>query len=113
MTVKWEQFAKRRGLNLRMFINTDYAEYKSWCIMRKVEPVSQAAFEAMKPPTPEQPQQMEPDVVKHEIFSLDIPKIKKMRKNQLIKFCKDKDIHIDETQSKREIINQLISLNNT
>ena len=42
--VKWNDFAKRRKIDLEMFQNMTYEEYAQWCSIRSVEPVPKDSY---------------------------------------------------------------------
>ena len=119
MTVKWEQFAKRRKINLEMFSRLDYDAYKSWCQFRKVEPVSEEIFlDAKNEPAPLETKPINDktslDNQKEATpFELDIEKLNKMRKNQLLAYCKKNNVTVSNKSTKKQLINKLISLNNS
>ena len=118
MTVKWEQFAKRRSINLEMFSSLDYDEFKSWCQFRKVEPVSEETFLSIKnlpAPTKLEVSNSEPIVdTQEEVHAeIDIEKLNKMRKNQILAYCKKNNISVSSKSTKKQLVNKLISLNNS
>jgi len=111
MKVKWEQFAQRRKINLEMFKSMSYIDYTGWCNFRRVEPVSKDAYEGVQRiVTKDQVQVLENTVTAstHEFNELQL---KKLRKLALVKLCKDMNLSIEPTETKRQLIEKLLSLN--
>ena len=44
MKIPWKQFAKRRGLTMKMFKKMEYQNYVTWCRFRNVVPLSVDEF---------------------------------------------------------------------
>jgi len=119
--IKWEQFAKRRKLKLQMFASMEYAEYKSWCATRKVEPVSELKFADSKPTIVTKSKASITDIVTEEKTLVQkavtlhylLADLKKLRKSQLVAICKKDKLDFDSGMTKKELIDFLLSLNNS
>jgi len=119
--IKWEQFAKRRKLKLQMFVSMEYTEYKSWCAARKVEPVDELKFTDSKPTIVTKPEASITDIVAKEkilvqkevALHYSLADLKKLRKSQLVGICKKDKLDFDSGMTKKELIDFLLSLNNS
>ena len=108
--ILWEEFAQRRKLNLSMFEKMTYKDYCKWCSTRSVAPVSRESFDETKGAIPLK--LSEPLVEETQSISFDVKKLRKMRKTALTKLCRKHDVEYEETLTKNQLIQLLISLNN-
>ena len=108
--ISWKEFAQRRKLNLEMFGKMSYKNYCEWCSVRSVVPVSRESFDETKEVIPTK--FSEPLVEETPSVSFDVKKLRKMRKPALTKLCREHDVEYEETLTKNQLIQLLISLNN-
>ena len=97
--VQWNDFARRRNLQLEKFIETmTYNQYKRWCEYRSVIPVDEALYsvEAQVEETPKQYTRKE---------------LTKMLKADVTSVATDLKIDLDGTETKKKIISLILSLN--
>ena len=116
MKTKWKQFAQRRKINLEMFRTMSYEGYVAWCNFRKVEPVSKDSYESVqnmltKELAKEQPPALEVTTISTHEFNES--QLKKLRKPALLALCKENNLSIEKTATKKQIIDQLLQLNNS
>jgi len=118
MKVKWEQFAQRRKINLEMFRSMTYEDYQAWCTARRVDPVSRDSYEGVqriivKDTSLQKKSPVEEVAVEPELdYDFDQKKLRKMKKEDLLKLCAEFKISIDSKSTKRNLIKELIRLNN-
>lgn len=109
MKVKWEQFAKRRKINLEMFKNMDYSDYCDWCNNRKVEPISKESYESTKimlAPAVELP-----PVAIVKVQEFDEKQLRKLKKTTLEKLCSDRDLEYSVKDTKKKLVQRLLLVN--
>tara|TARA_B100000676_G_C18001447_1_gene801138 strand:+ start:228 stop:572 length:345 start_codon:yes stop_codon:yes gene_type:complete len=112
--VKWEQFAKRRRINIEMFAAMSYQDYCGWCNFRKVEPVSQESFEGVKRIIVPQEDKIETpveEVVTVTTHEFDEKQLKKLKKDALVSLCQEFNVGLNNSSTKRELISGLLALN--
>ena len=115
MKVKWKQFAQRRKINLEMFKNMSYVEYCNWCNFRKVEPVSQEAYEGVQrivEPISVVNETPATEVTTVSTHVFDESQLKKLKKQALLKLCKEHNLNADVRSTRKTIIELILSLNN-
>jgi len=118
MKVKWEQFAQRRKINLEMFKSMTYEDYQAWCNVRRVDPVSRDSYEGVQrivvndTPPASIPVVKEVPVEPEPTYNFDHKNLRKMKKEDLLKLCIKFNLSIDPKSTKRNLIKELISLNN-
>ena len=114
MKVKWEQFAQRRKINLEMFKSLDYNEYVRWCGRRSVEPVSVESYKSsqgfLEPVS--RPEETPVEIVTVSTHEFDASQLKKLKKQSLVKLCKEFNVQLMGKETKLDIISLLLSLNN-
>jgi hypothetical protein len=111
MKVKWEQFAQRRKINLEMFKSMSYIDYTGWCNFRRVEPVSKDAYEGVQRMVTKNQVQVPENIVTVSAHEFNELHLKKLRKSALIKLCEDMNLLIEFNETKRQLIEKLLSLN--
>ena len=110
MKVKWEQFAKRRKINLEMFKNMSYEDYCAWCTYRKVEPVPEESYGHVRNfITAVDECESAETVVEHEFNEKQLKKLKKLA---LEKICDDHDADYGPKDTKKSLIQKLLLMNN-
>jgi hypothetical protein len=118
MKVEWKQFAQRRKINIEMFKTMSYKEYKAWCNIRKVEPVSEESFEGVqnivvkKPPIKEVQDEEVLEIVTVSTHKFDELQLKKMRKLGILKLCEEFSLETNSADTKKQLIEKLLILNN-
>lgn len=135
MKVKWKQFAQRRKINLEMFESMSYEDYADWCNFRKVEPISKESYDGVQnllaPHKEKEIKEVmiakEPvlSVLKEPVVDVDFTvvtistskfdekQLKKMSKRGLIKICREHDLPLEKNETKNQLIEKLLFLNNT
>jgi len=103
MKVKWEDFAKRRDLDLQVFIeNMKYEKYVQWCKQRSVVPVSVDLYVSSK-------EEDELESIEHKVqkVSHDWNKISKRVKSEIQKLCDMEGIEYESNDTKKTLIRKL------
>jgi len=113
MRQKWKDFAQRRKINIEMFNAMSYQDYCKWCEIRRVEPINKESYEGVqsllrKTPTYDPPA----DVTTVSTHEFDETQLKKMRKGALVTLCKEFQVEVVTTDTKRSLIEKLLTLNN-
>ena len=109
--VTWEDFKKRRKIDLDMFRSYTYEDYSQWCTTRYVEPISKEDYEAVQSMlVPVQPPE-EVTTVTTSIY--DEKQLKKLRKPALAKLCQEANLVLEGNETKNKLVSLLLSLNNS
>ena len=109
--VQWNDFAKRRNLQLENFIESmTYQEYKRWCDHRSVIPVEETFYVVeienhVVVPVLEESIESEPSPV------LTRKELTKMLKSNLATIASELNIDLDGTETKKKIISLILDLN--
>lgn len=101
MKVKWEDFARRRKLDLQIFVeNMKYEKYVQWCKQRSVVPIDKTEYKVLDTPvaTPE-------PVIKPP--EPDWKKLSKSVKADIQKLCTDMEIEFTSSDTKKMLIQKL------
>tara|TARA_Y100000593_G_scaffold18875_1_gene37604 strand:+ start:2536 stop:2877 length:342 start_codon:yes stop_codon:yes gene_type:complete len=112
MKVKWEQFAQRRKINLEMFKSMSYEDYADWCNFRRVEPVSKDAYEGVQSMLTKPKIAIPIEVTTESTHKFKEQQLKRMRKTAIVNLCKEFEISVNNTDTKRQLIKKLLALNN-
>ena len=104
MKIEWKDFASRRKIDINMFKDWSYEKYTEWCGTRSVVPVPKESFEAVKQIA---------TIVKQELPeippTIDEKHLKKMKKTEIIRLCKDSQIVLDGNETKAKLIVLLLN----
>tara|TARA_Y100001970_G_C13736746_1_gene604193 strand:+ start:204 stop:548 length:345 start_codon:yes stop_codon:yes gene_type:complete len=113
MRQKWKDFAQRRKINIEMFNTMSYQDYSKWCEIRRVEPISKESYEGVQSLLQKTPT-YEPVIEATESSSheFDEMQLKKMRKGALVDLCKEFQVEVATADTKRSLIEKLLTLNN-
>lgn len=103
--IEWKYFSKRRGVTLESFSSLSYKEYRSWCVVRGVMPLCQEDW-------PYSNEQVEIPKTQSDLPDWSYKSLNKNKKAVLASLAKQYQVHLDGTETKREIINLLLGLNN-
>lgn len=112
MKVKWEQFAKRRKINLEMFKNMSYMDYCSWCENRKVEPALKELYESARIMVVPAEDLIVEKPIESNLQELDEKQLKKLKKTMLEKLCSDLGLEYSVKDTKKKLIQKLLHVNN-
>ena len=91
-----------------MLKHMSYEEFITWCKIRNVEPIAQESYEGVQrivspPPT---------DVTTVSTHEFNFSQLKKLKKEALIKLCKEFNLIVDNSDTKKVLIDKLLNLNN-
>ena len=113
MRQKWKDFAQRRKINIEMFNTMSYQDYSRWCEIRRVEPISKESYEGVQSLL-QKTSTYEPatDIITVSAHEFDETQLKKMRKGALVNLCKEFQVEVVTTDTKRSLIEKLLTLNN-
>jgi len=101
--IEWNDFAKRRKLNLEDFKEWSYEDYTQWCVSRYVTPVSEESFSAVKTI-------VEPIVETASVpITIDEKRLKKMKKSAIIELCEVRGIDLDGHETKANLISMILN----
>lgn len=106
--VQWNDFARRRNLQLEKFIETmSYNQYKRWCEYRSVVPVDEASYivntQVKDAPPVEIVEEPRKEYTRKELT--------KMLKADVTSVATDLKIDLDGTETKKKIISLILGLN--
>ena len=120
MRVSMEYFMKRRNLSWSSFAGMEYKRYEIWCQVRKIIPVAQSEYESNvskvqvketpvveSKPTPvvEEPQETQ-------VFVFNAKDLSKKNKTHLIGLADEHGVTLAGSETKKQIIQLLVNLNN-
>jgi len=88
-----------------------YEEYAKWCEFRRVEPITKEAFEKEHKPTLQIV--IKDDVETTPAQEFNIQQLRKTRKSDLVDLCAEFNVCISENDTKKQLVNKLLSLNNS
>ena len=99
MKVKWEDFARRRKLDLKVFVeNMKYEKYVQWCRQRSVLPINEQEYKVPVIEVEEAPQKpAEPDW----------NKIGKSVKSEIQRLCREMEVEYTNSDTKKSLIRKL------
>ena len=101
MKVKWEDFARRRKLDLQIFVeNMKYEKYVQWCKQRSVVPIDKLEYKVPDKPV------VTPDPVETP-SEPDWKKIKKSVKADIQKLCTEMEVEFTSSDTKKTLIEKL------
>ena len=101
--IDWKYFSKRRGIVLESLSGLSYEEYRSWCLIRGVIPLS----------SEEWPYDTISDVQDKPIEQVPSWTYKSLNKNKkadLFAIAKQNHVMLDGTETKKQIIQLLLGL---
>lgn len=105
--VQWNDFARRRNLELEKFIETmTYNQYKRWCEYRSVIPVDEASYSKVV-----QIEEVSPVTVEESRKEYTRKELTKMLKADVTSIATDLKIDLDGTETKKKIISLILGLN--
>ena len=106
--VQWNDFAKRRNLQLKKFIESmPYKEYKRWCEYRSVVPVPETHYSIEKQTETLAETTSETESVPHYTRK----ELTKMLKADVSALASELNIELDGTETKKKIVSLILSLN--
>jgi hypothetical protein len=106
-----EYFMKRRNLTWNAFAGLDYGRYSAWCAARGIVPEDESEFLSHTQPyvhTQEEEQSVEEQVIPQ----WDKKMLQKRRKGDLQALADEYGIELSGDETKRTIVDLLVSLNN-
>tara|TARA_X000000950_G_scaffold228258_1_gene275731 strand:- start:155 stop:490 length:336 start_codon:yes stop_codon:yes gene_type:complete len=109
MKISWNDFAQRRKINLDMFNTYTYEDYKEWCDVRSVDPVSKDSFDGVKTMLAKP---IVEEVTTISTHRFDRKQLKKLRKTALVVLCKEQGVILSGDETKNNLIDLLIDVNN-
>jgi len=104
--VQWNDFARRRNLELEKFIETmSYTQYKRWCEYRSVIPVDEGSYSIVV-------QVEEPSIeIEEPRKEYTRKELTKLLKADVMSLATDLDIELDGTETKKKIVSLILGLN--
>ena len=108
--VSWNYFMKRRNISYASFANMDYDMYTSWCHARMVIPTEKEEYEKELAPF-----RFIPDTKKslpNNPSNFDQKALNRKKKGEVKDICILKGLELDGNETKKELIQKLLELNN-
>ena len=109
--ISWNYFMKRRNISYASFINMDYDMYTSWCHSRRIIPADKEEYEREMAPF-RSTETEEKVIIPANPTNFDSKTLNRKKKGDIKDICVIKGLELDGTETKKELIQKLLELNN-
>ena len=112
MRVSMEYFMKKRNIGWVAFQGLEYDRYVKWCHVRRIIPVDEEEFLANKTTRVKEAPKETPKKLPSNPRHSDSKSLNRKKKADLVGLAEVYGIHLEGSETKKQIVSLIVNLNN-